>query len=90
MAVGEKNLEKTLKALANQRRIAIVRFVRQKKEASVGDIAEAIKLSFKATSRHLGRLLAADILDKEQRSLQVFYRISNDLSDHTRKILSVI
>lgn len=71
-----KDLERILKALANKRRLAIVRFLRKEKEATVGDIAETIKLSFKATSKHLGILASADIVDKEQRSLQMWYRLS--------------
>jgi len=40
-----------LKALANRRRILIVRYLRVVKEAVVGGIADKIKLSFKSTSR---------------------------------------
>jgi len=72
-----KSLEKILKAVANKRRIAIVRYLTINKEASVGDIANVIKLSFKATSKHLGVLYAVDIVEKEQRSLQMFYRLSS-------------
>jgi DNA-binding transcriptional ArsR family regulator len=71
-----KETERVLKALANKRRLAIVRFLRKSKEATVGEIAEVIKLSFKATSKHLGVLASADIVDKEQRSLQMWYRLS--------------
>jgi DNA-binding transcriptional ArsR family regulator len=71
-----KEIEKILKALANRRRLAIVRFLRKEKEATVGEIAEVIRLSFKATSKHLGVLASADIVDKEQRSLQMWYRLS--------------
>lgn len=70
-----KQLERILKAFANKRRLAIVRFLKRRKEATVGDIAAEIKLSFKATSKHLGVLMAADILEKEQRKLHVWYKI---------------
>jgi len=72
-----KDLERILKALANKRRLSIVRYLKKKGEATVGEIAGAIKLSFTATSRHLNMLYTADIVEKEQRSLQVFYRISS-------------
>jgi len=71
-----KKLEKVLKALANKRRLAILKYVKKEKEATVGEIAEAIDLSFKATSKHLGVLASADIVEKEQRSLQMWYRLS--------------
>ncbi len=74
-----KEQERILKAMANQRRLAIVRFLKGRREASVGDIADAIKLSLKATSKHLGLLYAADILEREQRSLLMYYRLSNAL-----------
>ncbi|MFA6535917.1 MAG: metalloregulator ArsR/SmtB family transcription factor [Candidatus Paceibacterota bacterium] len=71
------NLEKILKAVANKRRIAIIKYLALNKEASVSDISTIIKLSFKATSKHLGVLYAADIVEKEQRSLQMFYRLAS-------------
>ncbi len=61
-----KKLERTLKALANKRRFAILRFLKKEKEATVGYIAGEMSLSFKATSKHIGILAAADIVEKEQ------------------------
>jgi len=86
----EKEIARVLKALANNRRLAIVRYVKKHKEASVGDIAQAIKLSFRATSRHLAVLFSADILDREQRNIQVFYRIASTIPDAAGKILSLL
>ncbi|MEK7129135.1 MAG: metalloregulator ArsR/SmtB family transcription factor [Patescibacteria group bacterium] len=86
----EKELERSLKALANKRRLAILRFIRKEKEVSVGGIADEIKLSFNATSKHLGILASANILEKEQRSLQVFYKISDDLPEIVRRIISLL
>ncbi len=86
----EKELEKTLKALANRRRIAILSILKNEKESTVGDIAEKIKLSFKATSKHLSLLLSVDIVDKEQRSSQSFYKISSSLNEPAHKIISLL
>jgi DNA-binding transcriptional ArsR family regulator len=82
--------ERVLKALANRRRLAIVLYLKKRKEATVGDIAEAIKLSFKSTSRHLTLLAAADVVDREQRSLSVYYRISKDLPPAARALLTIL
>lgn len=71
-----KEIERILKVLANRRRLAIIQYLRKNKEAKVGDIADEIKLSFKATSKHLGLLLNADIVEREQRSLQMWYTLS--------------
>lgn len=71
-----KEFEIILKALANQRRLSILKFLKRQREASVREIADNIRLSFKATSKHLNILARADLLDREQRSLTVFYRLS--------------
>ena len=86
----EKELEKLFKAFANKRRIAIIAILKNNKEATVGDIAEKIRLSFKATSKHLGILSSADIVEKEQRSSQVFYKISTSLPESIRRVISLI
>ena len=71
-----KEAERLLKSLANRRRLAIVRYLKGRREASVGDIAAAIKLSLKATSKHLGLLYTVDILERAQRTLLMSYRLS--------------
>ena len=77
----EKELERILKALANKRRLAILSFLRKKKEANVGEIAVTIHLSIKSTSRHLAVLSGVDILDREQRSSEVFYKVNALIPD---------
>lgn len=85
-----KKLEKPLKALANRRRLAILKYLKQQREAPVGEIAGAIRLSFKATSKHLAVLAAADIVERDQRSLQMFYYIAADLKPATRHIVALL
>jgi DNA-binding transcriptional ArsR family regulator len=85
-----RQYEKTLKALANKRRLEVLKYLKEKKEASVGDIAEHIKLSFKATSRHLAVLLSADIVEKEQRSLSCFYSLQPKLAPIARAVVSIV
>lgn len=90
MKESNVKLERTLKALANGRRIAILHFLKKQKEATVGDIAAEIKLSFKSTSRHLSVLSSAGILEREQRSLNAFYRIAADLPAAAHRILALL
>lgn len=85
-----RNLERILKALANRRRLAIVNHLKNHREAIVGELADAIKLSLKATSKHLAVLRAVDIVDREQRSLLVYYRLADDLSRPIRTILTLL
>lgn len=74
----ESEMERLLKALANRRRLAILHLLRKKKEANVSDISESIRLSFTSTSKHLTLLERAGFVEREQRSLLVFYRIAPD------------
>ncbi len=85
-----KNLEKQLKALANRRRLAILKYLKKVRQASVGEIAGEINLSFKATSKHLNILSTADILEREQVSLSVYYRLASDLSATAKQVISVL
>ncbi|MDP2649137.1 MAG: metalloregulator ArsR/SmtB family transcription factor [bacterium] len=82
--------ERIFKALANRRRIAIIVYLKKRKEAAVGDIAGTIRLSFKATSKHLNILNAANILEREQRSLQMYYRLASDMPSATRSVVSLL
>lgn len=84
-------MERTLKALANKRRLAIISLLYKKGKKNVGQIAESIRLSFRSTSRHLSVLANADILEKEQKSKQSFYSIhqnTHELIEHILKILT--
>jgi len=85
-----RQYEKILKALANKRRLEIVKYLKESKEATVGDIADHIKLSFKATSKHLAVLLSADIVEKEQRSLSCFYTLTVKLPPLARAVISIV
>lgn len=89
-AGGMKEFEKLLKVCANRRRLEILKFLKRKKEATVGEISNTIRLSFKSTSRHLALLYAADIVEKEQRSLQVFYKLTSIQKEITRNIIHLL
>lgn len=85
-----KETERILKALANKRRLAIVKILRNQKEATVSEIASNIRLSFRATSKHLLILFNVDILDKEQRSLQMFYRLSDQIPKLALQVINLV
>ena len=83
-----KEAERILKALANKRRLAIVSYLRKKPRSIVGDIAEDIQLSFKATSKHLTILLAAEIVEREQESLNMYYHLVEPMRPITKVTLA--
>ena len=85
-----RDLEKILKALANRRRLAIVKYLKKQGEKSVGDIASEIKLSFKSTSKHLRILSAVDIVEREQKSLQMFYSLAKNQKPAAKYIISLL
>ena len=85
----EKELEKQLKALANYRRLRIVKYLQKNIKASVSSIAKEIKLSFKSTSRHLAVLRAAEMVVVEQQSLMVFYSLSHPKGEVLKQIINL-
>lgn len=90
MKTDIREVEKVLKALANRRRILIVKHLHHTKRAVVGAIAEEIKLSFKATSKHLLILSAANVVEKEQIGLTMEYRLAEPLSPILKAILTIL
>ena len=84
---ADKELERTLKAVANRKRIAILRYLKSDR-ASVGEIAKSIKLSIKATSHHLQKLAAAGYVTSEQQGLYVYYKI--EAEQDAARVLKVI
>ena len=83
-----KSLEKILKTLANKRRLAIICYLKRRPEAKVGDIANAIHLSFTSTSKHLIQLFNAGILDRDQKNLEMWYRLSPKQNNIVAYIIS--
>lgn len=89
--MGEiKDLEKIMKALANRRRLAILQFLKKQKRASVSQVARKIKLSIKSTSKHLSILAAVDIIEREQRSLNVYYSLFSHQKPIEKCIISML
>ena len=80
-------LERQLKALANRRRLTILKFLRSRREANVSDIAENIRLSFTSTSRHLRLLENVGFLEKEQRGLEMYYSVAEAAPILTEQVL---
>ena len=85
-----RELERIFKAFANARRLSILSYLKRRKSATVGEIAEHIRLSFKSTSKHLIILRSAGILQFEQSSLEMHYRISGELPPEVRTLLSIL
>ena len=82
-----KHMERVLKSIANSRRIFILKYLSGRDEASVGDIAEHLKLSFRSTSRHLGILTSADLIERRQSGTAVYCSITRPLPGFVSTVL---
>jgi len=85
-----KQLEAIFKGAANQRRLMILRLLSHTKEVSVGETAKKIHLSFTATSKHLNILYKLDLLERRQKDLVVYYRISANLTPLTKYLITTV
>ena len=85
-----KELERVLKALGKGIGAGWPFWLSLKRKASVSAIASELKLSLKATSKHLALLAAAGILDKEQRSTNVFFWISKSAPSSSRHTYNLL
>lgn len=69
---------KILKAMANERRILILRHISKMKESTVGQISDVLDLSFRSVSKHLSVLYGADLIKFRQSGLNRYYSINNN------------
>ncbi len=83
-------MEKHLKAIANKRRLAILKQLKRKPKVSVSEIARMISLSFRATSRHLRMLATLNILEYEQKGLKIFYSLNAVQRPEIKQVISLL
>ncbi len=82
-------LEKILKNFSNKHRIAILKYLKEKKEASVGSITDNLECPYTDVSKHLIYLKKSGILRSQYDGPFVMYKISENLSDYFNKIISI-
>lgn len=76
--MNNKELVKIFKAIANERRLDILRRVEKNKQLSVGVLSEQMDLSFRSVSKHLAVLTSAGLVEAKQMGLSRYYYISPD------------
>ena len=92
--MNKKEMEKEFEIFANEHRLTILSYLKNKKGgsenvgASVGRIANNINLSFKTTSKHLLYLARKGILKRWYDGPFVMYKISDNLSAVARLVIS--
>ncbi len=65
----------------------MVRYLKRHREASVGELAALLKVSFPTVSKHLSVLASADIVEYERRNIMVYYRLSAEPPPLVRSVL---
>ncbi|MDO8600773.1 MAG: metalloregulator ArsR/SmtB family transcription factor [bacterium] len=71
-----KTYDKIFRALGNPKRFGIILYLLKKHEATVEEIAGAIKLSHTSTSKHLVLLDKLDVVVFRRESRYIFYRLN--------------
>ncbi len=79
-------MAKTLKAIANEKRLKVLYFIAEK-EMSVGEIEKKVGLSQSALSQHLA-ILRFDNIVKTRRKAQTIYYTLSDVK--VKKILELL
>lgn len=87
MALDLHTLEQQLDALASERRLFILRYLKKNRTATVGKLAKALGISLQSTSQHLALLHAAGILERMKRGRFVSYRISFKQNDVVKGVV---
>lgn len=88
--MNEIELTKIFKAFGNQNRVKIIRLLKREKELPVGEMSRRIKLSVKATSKHLGILLNIGFLENEGKNNSVYYRLDRNLNKFVKDIVELL
>lgn len=80
-------MERQWKAVANRRRLQILAELKKQGMLSVSEIAKAIQMTLKTTSKHLQILRTAGIVVDRKRGLSVLCRLSLDQEEVIKTLL---
>ena len=85
-----REFEKACRLLSARKRLEILKLLLGGRSMSVGEIALAINLSFKSTSKHLLLLSQGDFLERQQDRYSGLYRLSSDLPEYLRTLIKLL
>ncbi len=83
-------ITQTIDACSNQKRLEILKFLKNKKYGSVSEIAKGINLSVKSTSKHLAILHVRHIIKREQEGTIVYYALNRPLNPIVKNIVTLL
>ena len=76
------------RTLANINRLKIINMLSGNSKMNVGDIAQALRISLKATSNHLAMLKNLDVLESLGSNGHVYYSLSKNIPNDFNKVLN--
>lgn len=85
-----KDLEKLFRVFGNVSRLKIMGYLKKHQVASVVEIASETKCSYKATSKHLAILYGVDLVEREQVSYEMHYRLKDRRDPTVSALLKLI
>ena len=85
-----KEIVKILKALANERRLKLLKEIYKAGSLNVGDAGGMLMLSFRSTSKHLQKLRDAGLLEARQVGAAVHYYASKEIDPKIKTIIEII
>ena len=80
-------LERRLKAVANRRRLEILKLLKKNRMLTISEIAHTLHITVKATSKHLRILRDAGIVVDRKRGSFVSCRLSLDQEEVIKTLL---
>lgn len=83
-------MAKIASACGNEQRLEILKFLKNKKYATVSAVAKNISLSIKSTSKHLLVLHAAHIVKREREGVEIYYSLNRPLNDLLKVIVNIL
>jgi DNA-binding transcriptional ArsR family regulator len=90
MSTSAKRWTVIFRALANINRLKIIDMLSGGRTMNVGEIAEELEISFKATSNHLAILKNLDVLDVRGTAGHVFYSANPQMPKDFRQATDLL
>ena len=85
-----RELEHIFRVLSGRKRLEILRLMLDGKSRAVGEVAVAVKLSLKSTSKHVILLAQVGLLDRRRGGFSVYYQLANDTPRYLEAVLRQI
>lgn len=85
-----RKIEQQLKAVANARRLAILQYLKKHRNATAGELAEAVRVSMPPASQHLRILKSAGIIEYKKRGRFMTYRLALHQEEPIKTLLALL